>query len=515
MTWIAQVGHVMRKDLLQARWFLIVYLGVVMLATARALEWPATSNDAFDLSAVFVVVAGMFLVAFLVQADSPIRSDAFWASRPIHPAAMLAAKLLLALIVVVGAPLVGQLGALTTNHVPVAAMSLLASRSAWTYASWLLIAMVLAAMTSDLRGFTTVLVAIPVALGLVIVSSRFPSGSIGGGMSEPGRLATLMPVSFTVAGVGGGLVLLVALYRKRPLRRRMWVGAVAAVACLLLSIFVTPQSRAASLGSSSELSIPAVAFQVEVREDERTAPELTLRTEGIQLADRLVGLDSGVAILRLRDGTTLRVSVGRMALSRATLPTRAGIRWLGGYADARPTGAKVLRLNRSQREALRAGIAGATIEGQVTVLEPRIVATLPFRAGASLTREGRRVRIQTVNHTAEDSLATLSVSSIGSASRVFNSDWAFIWPFDTPRYALVNETRGEAMMVAQGGSGGSTDAIVLPGAWRVTTSAWLHRNAEYFDLAKNAAWFDESRLVIAEWVLRGRTAFRAEATLRQ
>jgi hypothetical protein len=164
MTWFAQVRHVMAKDVRQARWFLIAYGSVVLLATAHALQWPGASNGILDTSMFMVVVTGMFLVASFIQADSPFRSDAFWASRPFHPMAMLVAKLSLATLVVMVPALTGQLAALADNAVPMTSLLTLAGRSVWMYALWLLVAMLLAAMTRDVRGFTTALVAVSVTI---------------------------------------------------------------------------------------------------------------------------------------------------------------------------------------------------------------------------------------------------------------------------------------------------------------------------------------------------------------
>ena len=107
MNTIAQMLHVARKDLRESRWPFIVYVALVALAAARVTDWWSASR-VLEMAMFLVVIAGVVLVATLIQSDSPIRADAFWATRPLSPTAVLLAKILLVVVIVVALPVAAQ-----------------------------------------------------------------------------------------------------------------------------------------------------------------------------------------------------------------------------------------------------------------------------------------------------------------------------------------------------------------------------------------------------------------------
>src|SRR5262249_39075988 len=107
MTAIAQVLHVARKDLRESRWPVVVFVAVVAGAVVRVMGRMASSGI-FEMSVVLVVITGLLLSAILVQNDSPIRADAFWTTRPLAPAAVLCAKILVVAVIVAAIPLAAQ-----------------------------------------------------------------------------------------------------------------------------------------------------------------------------------------------------------------------------------------------------------------------------------------------------------------------------------------------------------------------------------------------------------------------
>jgi hypothetical protein len=195
MTWPGQIGHIVAKDLRQARWFVLAYFAIVALATARALELVDTSGKLFETVMFIVVIVGMFVTAYFVQADSPVRSDAFWGSRPFNAGAMLSAKLLAAAAVVLLPAVIGQLAGLMDNGLAITTVMKLVAESVWMYAIWLLAAVVVAALTSDLRGFTTALVS---GLILSIIGSEL-LGKVTWPASRSAQ--TLLALGSSVVGV--------------------------------------------------------------------------------------------------------------------------------------------------------------------------------------------------------------------------------------------------------------------------------------------------------------------------
>jgi hypothetical protein len=94
MTWSAQVWHVFKKDV-RSNWV----LGVVVFGIAIALALMSLREyDPNGLPYVFTS-AGLpalltYYTAQSVQFDQPARSDVFWATQPLRPAAVATAKLL-------------------------------------------------------------------------------------------------------------------------------------------------------------------------------------------------------------------------------------------------------------------------------------------------------------------------------------------------------------------------------------------------------------------------------------
>jgi hypothetical protein len=90
----------------------------------------------------------------------------FGSTRPIRPFAVLTAKMFLVLVVVLGIGVVGQAIALAANGVYGGSLLGRLPASAGTYGQWLLTAMVIAALTRDLKSFVVALVCVPIALAV-------------------------------------------------------------------------------------------------------------------------------------------------------------------------------------------------------------------------------------------------------------------------------------------------------------------------------------------------------------
>ena len=160
MTWAAEVAHIMRKDVRELRWVVAGYLFVLAIATMSALGWFGTQHS-FDGLMFLVVIMGMFLLASLVQADSPTRPDAFWATHPHRASAVMFAKLASAIVVVVAPALAGQYAAIAVLAVDGSTAARILAVTAVVYGAWLILTLVIAAITPDIRSFVMVLIATP------------------------------------------------------------------------------------------------------------------------------------------------------------------------------------------------------------------------------------------------------------------------------------------------------------------------------------------------------------------
>jgi hypothetical protein len=231
MTWFAQVRHIAWKDARQARWILAVYVTMVIVATVRSIALPFAVNG-FVMPVMFLVVmTGIATAATLVQSDSPIRSDALWASRPFYPSAILAAKMVLVFIVIILLPVAGEAAALGAFQVPGSDLAYLARQSALTYTLWLLAAVLVAALTPDLRSFVVTFLGLIVGLLLL--------AGIPLGLRSPFALRlSLFRTLIAVLVIALGIALLVRVYRTHHRGVRVWAGAIAVVALALTAVVI-------------------------------------------------------------------------------------------------------------------------------------------------------------------------------------------------------------------------------------------------------------------------------------
>jgi hypothetical protein len=507
---LAQVRHVMAKDISQARWAILLYLVVVALATTHALGWMRFQNGGLDIAMFVVVAAGLFVTANIVQADSPIRSDAFWASRPLHPAAVLSAKALLVALLVLGAPLVGQAVVLYANEIPSAKFVRLVTESAWIYGIWLLIAMLVGALTRDLRSFTTTLIGAPVVMVLLSAVSMFVRKA-----TTPTSLVTvrLVSVVFVLVGLVGASALLVALYRTRTAGKWTWLGAILAGTASFAAIYVAPPTAVAATQQQTTSPSDAAEFFIELVDYPNSPPQITLGVSRIGNSDRLVTLDSVQLKLRVADGTTLEIPHRFVAIpiTRPRLLGADSVEWLGTSQYAAPETRSGVQITRRQAEQLRKGIVSATVEGRTWAVEPRVLFTLPFRTGQTMRRDGRTVRIMVAARTVDDSLGTVSTTTI-ERSRTLQTVDEYRRAWGTPQYVLVNHAEHQAVLPNANMNGSGSASLVLPGAWkseRWSSLQWFARNPPVDD-----AWLGNATLAVLDWTYVGDATISVNATVR-
>ena len=247
MNWLGQVRHVAAKDVRQTRWLLLGYVAIVALTT-RDAAWLLVPRRGSPEGLVLLVVAcGMFVVAALVQADSPTRGDAFWASKPLDASAVFAAKLVVTGAIVIGVPIVGQLAALLAIGTSAERLPLLLLVAAWSYALWLLAAMLVAALTKDLRTFATVFIGICVVL-LFAMSELVPSHQYSVGQRAQAFL--------TYGGAAVALAAVFTLYRTRDTRPRMWAVGIVATIVILIGSTISSSPGLVVSTASAEAATP-------------------------------------------------------------------------------------------------------------------------------------------------------------------------------------------------------------------------------------------------------------------
>jgi ABC-type transport system involved in multi-copper enzyme maturation permease subunit len=512
MMWLAQVPHVMAKDVRQSRWMLLAYFALVGVATLVALQPPLTTSNARELSMVVVMAVGTLIVAALVQADSPVRSDAFWASRPLHPTAVLTAKVMAALLLVVGIPLLAQIAVLVWNGLSGIEVATIAGRSAWIYAFWLLVGTLVAAVTRDLRSFITAMILVLVG-ALLVASSVESYGVVNAARTAPAVASTFIGV----AGAACAFAALLVLYRNRSNRHLTWAAIGAAVPCLLVGLFWTPQRPVAIETRAAPPTVTTTPLKIDVRLDPAGVTSLFIVADSAPATNRLLMLDMGTATLRLRDGRQIHVPIGSgIVLERPKVPIGDGTRWVGAQPAMAGRGSAPARLTRQNAEAIKRGVTGAWIDGTLWSIEPRVDFTLPFRLGESRRANGQAVDIVPSRERRGEALATVIRSWIRRTSTL-DEDRFMISTLNAPRYVLVNRARSEAVAPNEEHGGSSSGALVLPGAWRMTeTTRLLGREARYGEeLPVDRAWVGQADLVVLDWARRFRGRARVPATLVQ
>jgi hypothetical protein len=511
MTPFAQVFHVARKDLRESRRPFSVYVALVVLATANARS-PSPLGVLFATPMFFVVIAGMLLVALLIQADSPVRADAFWATHPLQPLAVLAAKTLLAVVIIVGAPLVGQAFALSANDIHGAELLRLLAASAAIYALWLLLAMVTAAFTRDVKTFVVVLVCVPlvVTVGMTVL---FSSGETNVAIGSGGSAWSLVVPRFAGwFGVLGCVALIVQLYAARSLGRFARFAAVPLAACLVLWVFEgfgpTPPDWMRTNG-------PAMPISVSLRNSDPRALaagsslEIDVTTPSVPEGRRLTFVANSIE-LELRDGTKLRLHMNLPTADFGSArPALAGVTWRTPNADSLPVARLGANLDFAERRAVQNGIVRVSVNGTVLATAPRVAGTVNLARGAWLVNHGQRLRVRSWEFGSGTGSLTLQTWSI----RLHDVPPQPFGYSNAIQYALVNDGRHEAIPLNSTGSTGGSSWLVLPGTDAQASSITLENRNFSRSTSEGMPtddWFRGAHLVVMDWVPVGRYSVSAE-----
>lgn len=502
MTWLAQVRHILAKDLVESRRMLVAYAAMVMVATASTLG-PLLLGAWFMLASFGVLALGMLMVASAVYSDSPTRSDAFWATRPIRPTAMLGAKIAFALVAGLGIGLVGQFVGLRAYDIPWGSTARQLGLSVVAYGSILLFGVVLSALTRDVRSFLLALVATAVC---VIVLSWIPR--------EAWHLPRALDALLAVSAVAASVTWLARVYRRHDLQQGERLLGVGALTLTLVSWSVdapdAPPPRAAGPGP-----IHVLAEYRGMNQMDRL--DVGLRLPDAPVAQRL-RLSDVHAVVRLLDGRviTLKGQPIPIDLRMPSVPPVPGLHWITSetrYAPEMRHGIS-LEPTRAQRSALAAGVAAVTVEGVLEAYDARVVDAVRPSVGARIGRAGQRARVDDWSTELGEPELRLTLTRITDPTRRDASAPGF-FGYDEMRFALVNRARGEALLFDRGGLGGANGSLVLPGTQ--LQFGTLQLAAPFFERSKvrrDQAWFDGAELLMLEWVPRGRYAVRAEADMR-
>lgn len=460
MNGMTELWHIVRKDVRQSRWLLIAYLALVIAATLGAVTRETLLDGNLQWLAAMIVVLGPIIAASIVQADSPTQPDAFWASHPFRRWAMLGAKVVLVAAVLFVVPLIGQLLGVSAFEVPAQERTAIMLTTAANYGLLLLIAVLFGALTRDLRGFILLLIgffAMLVAIAIVRSELRWSWGDM------------LTDVLQTLA-LGGIVALFVTLYLRRGVRgaRALGVGA--------LALFLVAGVRSTDQPAPNTLAnLPRATRTAGIMLQLRDTAQIT-RTGQAQLrlsledgaAARHYRLDQSHLRFFLHDGTTFDVPEYQLVTNSTRTTFSPGPLILPGGPRISSIDEPFVHsltdvtvdLTSAQRATLMQGVDSAEFVSTVTVLEPRILMTLPLQAGAHALADGYDVRIDRLGFGLSTDVLDLSVKTVTGAT----GEQSWMDSENGMLAIVVNPARNEGIGLARGGASANPGLLVLPGA---------------------------------------------------
>jgi hypothetical protein len=459
-----------------------------------------------------VVIAGVVLVATLIQSDSPIRADAFWVTRPLAPTAVLLAKILLIVVIVVGLPVAAQAFAVSSFDIHGTALLRRVSTATFEYARWLLIALALASVTKDLKSLIVMFVCIPVALGITsdVWTSLFSNRVVFDASSRSGLIS--FDRLLVWVGAVGCVALPFWLYARRDRGWKSLAAGIVAAACGLMGVLDTP-----SLPSTrpEDRTVRGDAIAISLSPEQAINPNeirLQIRATSASAGQRLTFNPDG-AELYLADGTKMQISAGFQALELGSIRplSLANSVWLTPDRDSAFAQTIILRPVLQQQSLVAKGIKKITLYGRISATAPQAVGSLRLAPGARLAVPGRRVSIR---EWAQSGQTEVTINSIelplsADASHQLESGSRVV------DYALVNDARHEAIPLTVRGSSGGSSWLVLPGDEVLTREFTLDTREAFVGQTAgvDARWFDGARLWLVDWVPAGRYPVSAQVTL--
>ena len=516
MTALAQVRHILLKDVREARWLLLMYVSLVAVATLRSINWMISAQGVMGLLLVItIVLVGAFAAASVVQADSPTSHSAFWTKVPLNPLAMVAAKATFILLLI-GIGVVGQALGVAAYAIDAAEVAAFSGRSALAFGVWLLFGVLLAAVLPDLRAFTLAFILIPLGS---FIGMNFVFLSLMAASADPTaeRLPSLIPgLSMTGARIIGlavqlgSVALIVWLYRTRDVGR-WWraAGVLLAVGMFLPlaggPVFTTPGEV---VPPDQRFSFALASEGTDVRVGSGVSDELRFVIEAPPMPTHLAwGLAHGALIIGLREGSSLRIPLrGLPSSSEGLTPRLTGVRWFEPPPRAGGGHQVSASLTAAQQRLVTEGITSVALEGEIHVFEATVVATLPLVVNTEIAVDGRRIRLDEWTDGSSGPTIRLRQSAVGR-DRLSHLP---VTPTPTNGCALINRGRSEGLVLPQYGGGGSIDGLVLPGT-PVRSEEWRCRRLHWDGLERPTdEWLRDAELMIVSRVHRGSYPLRVE-----
>jgi hypothetical protein len=485
MKWIQQALHVARKDVRLMKWSLVLYVVGVLLMATLALGTIVVWGQLFWAGGLCVI--GALIAGAIVHADSPTRVDAFWATRPLSPGAVYSGKVL-ALGLVLLAPVVAELSALLSHDIAMSSALQLLVRPAAVYVALLATAVMVAVLTPDFRIFVAAFIAL------------FVVQSIGSQLLPWFFENDVIPAPIMYALAFGGMIALGAWqYHTRSPRRGLVFAALLVVLTMLIPGSMSAQGRAERVPLA--MSLDTVLVRVEAEPLRRTPTRWILPVRLTLTGASSDQMQYGISIhdVSVRIGGELIQLPTRSMYIEATGARRTGYTWLQGN-DATFS----VDVPDALRTRVISGDASVVVHALVITEVVETLIDVPVRAGAHEAARGNRLRIASV--TREPVLEIVVGQSIVPVNdrRVSRGDG----------FELVSRERGEALSLTTADERVSDGALVLPASHGTTRSVMLSAGRQRARIAAlDDAWLEGARLRYVRRYVEGEYATSAESPI--
>lgn len=474
---MSQTLHIVRKDVRRLRWVLVLWVAVLAMRVALSLitvTSAESANTSFYLRQLFspIVTIELLMTALivvrLVHEEALVGFTPFWLTRPYDRGALVRAKALCAMVVLVGLPLLADLTLMGLLKAGPIALVNGSSAAAMAYVGGTLSLMVAAALTPTFSAFALTLLGVVVGT-LMVAAIRVGLASLWRPdyfIYTPPQVPDGTPGVMMLA-VYAAAALAVVLYQYRHRRWRTATGlAIAGFAATIVVPLVWPWSFARGEDVRPGAWAAAAMVVHDPSVGTRVSPAARARRGGFrrQVAARvmLTGLPQPITVqqvgvrsrLRFPDGTNIESSqLGYAGLSSqpAWIAALGGPRLLDFRDPSSARWVPMVTLTEDQFARYRGQPGELVADADFHLSRTREVAVLPLASGAAFDDGLSRIEIVAVERRAEGRDLTLRrwrVRSLLSSERPASRS-----------FALRNRARGEALMGSVDFSNGSDSPL--------------------------------------------------------
>lgn len=472
MRWPGIILHLVRKDMVYARWLMAIYVCAVAALTWVAAR-PRTEGEGFLVLLLIPLAAGV--VATIVQADSPTSPDAFWATRPIPSWTMLVAKALACIVVVVVPVMIAQAVLMhQLDWLGLDAMAVM-TRSLMSELSMVLVLVALAAVTRTTGAFITTLVVALAGLGqMERMAERLTSFPV------PASLASTMIGLSWLVGIAG----LGYLYSSRRLGRTRIILVVAALVSTASREMLEPFDGDGGRPLAAAVIVPNPAGDA--------ALDVTIDVQDRQPGDRL-HLESPWFGRVDSAGREFELGWSNQRPVYANNPVPAFPGDLGRLvAESGGSDSLVAYLGLSSAEASAILDSGQLVKARAVIVHERPTFSAPVAIASRRSNDtGAGLTVDSTDHAKKRIYLTRRTVSDNSKPESREPD-----------YFLVNLRRREAFRLHPRGYSSVTLPLPALAFSRRTTRAELTwENFHYKDRTSGltSEWLREASVVVADW----------------